>query len=111
MGLDRNGRGMVGHQQDGPLRESGQTIQDSSNDFLIKILKRLDLFISRAHMTGFVRCLNVQEEEIFVTQGGQTIFGFAEIIRIKKAGRSRHQDHLKSGQDTNTTDQINRGNN
>ena len=61
-------------------------------------------------MTSLVRCLNVQKEKILVTQGGQTIFGLAEIIRIEKTGRSGHQDHLKPGQDANTADQINRGN-
>ena len=61
-------------------------------------------------MAGFVRCLNMQEEEILVTQGGQTIFGFAEIIRVKKAGRSGHIDHLEPGEYAKTPHQINRGN-
>src|SRR4030095_1987733 len=70
----------------------------------------LNLLFHVAHVASFVRGFDVNKDQVVFFQRAYTVFALADVIGIEKPGDAWHVDALQSGVDTQTMDNIDRGN-
>ena len=85
-------------------------LQYGADDFFVEVFERLNLLFHVAHVAGFVRGFDVNEDQVIFFQRTHAVLAFADVIGIEKPGDARHVDALQSGVDTQTVDNIDGGN-
>ena len=58
-------------------------------------------------MAGFVGCLDVNIDEVFMLEGFERVLRLSQIVRIIVAGDSGYVDNVKAGQSPDAVDEVN----
>jgi hypothetical protein len=73
-------------------------LQDRANDIRIKALERFDFLADTAYVSGFVRSLDVDIDEVVILKGFCGSFALSSVIGIEVAGDARNRYRLKTGE-------------
>ena len=102
-------RGEVVHGDDDAKIAAGgpEGADDRADDPMVEVLDRLDLGLGRTLVTGLVRRLEMDEDEVLaVCQGGDGRLRLALVVGVEIAGRPGDVDHRQPGDDPQSLQQV-----
>src|SRR5271156_3111609 len=106
MSLELARRRVIRHQQDREIAKRPKPSEHRADDQLVDALDRFLLQIGTAHVTGFVRRLDMQQQEVARLERFEAVAPLGGIVGIEKTGGAGNLNQVEISEPSQAVDEI-----